>query len=105
MPTKYTIASLNRLITIQHIAISKNEKGLPVKTVIAQQTTYAYFQQVNNSYTLQQAQLTFGEGWEAIVRYEPSRIIARNDVIVYNGKSFTINGIEEIEQGNMQWLR
>lgn len=103
MPTKYTIASLNRLVTIQHIAIEKNEKGLPVKLLLSQQTTYAYFQQVTNSYTLQAMQLTFGEAWEAVVRYEPSRIIKPNDVIVYNGKSYTINSIWNKDEGNQQW--
>lgn len=103
MPDKYTIASLNRVITIQHIAIGKNEKGLPVKEVASSQTTYAYFQQVSNHYTLQAMQVTFGEAWEAIVRYEPSRIIHPNDVIVYNGNNYTINSIWNKEEGNQQW--
>jgi head-tail adaptor len=48
MPDKYTIASLNRMITIQHITIGKNDKGLPVKFISSQQSTYADFQQVSN---------------------------------------------------------
>lgn len=102
--TKYTIASLNRLITIRHINIGKNDKGVPLKLVASTQTTYAYFQQVSNNYTLQQAQVAFGELWEAIVRYEPNRIILPNDQILYNSQTFTINGIHRQDEGNLQWL-
>jgi hypothetical protein len=103
MPEKYTIGGMNRLLTIQRIAMNKNEKGLPIKLLLSQQTTFAYFQQVSNSYTLQQMQVAFGEAWEAVVRYEPSRIISPNDIILYNGKSFTINGIWNKDEGNQQW--
>lgn len=104
MPDKYTIASLNRMITIQHIAIGKNDKGLPVKFISSQQTTYADFQQVSNDYTLQQMQVSFGEAWTAIVRYQPNRIIGSNDIIVYNNKNFVINGIVPVEEGGLQWV-
>jgi head-tail adaptor len=104
MPDKYTIASLNRIITIQHIAIGKNDKGLPIRTVVSEQNTYADFQQVSNDYTLQQMQVSFGEAWEAVLRYEPSRKIANHDIIVYQNNKFKINGIMPIREGGLQWI-
>jgi SPP1 family predicted phage head-tail adaptor len=98
------ISELNRVITIRHVAIAANERLLPIKLITSSQTTFAKVKKLNGSYGLQQGQTNFSSTYDMTVRYEPSRVIANNDIIEYAGDKYTINDTTQQEEGNKQWV-
>lgn len=99
-----SISELNRSITIRHIAIAQNERGMAVKVLTTSQPTFAKVKKATGGYGMQQGQQNFSSTYNFTLRYEPNRQISNNDIIIYAGEKYTINDISIQEEGRYRWV-
>jgi hypothetical protein len=73
--------------------LSQDDEGGNIKVLVSSYSLLAAIRMTSNTYVLEQLQMKYGEVFQVITRYEPSRTLTNNDEIVYGNQIFKIQSI------------